>query len=123
MSPSRSFPPSALKSRFFASLRMTSEGLRMTAGRFGCLFYGITTLPSLRLVDLVEDAAIGEMFLLRLLPAAVEFVNRKEVQFGKLLRISGCHGLEPGTKKILGGNLLPFLRIKKLEISLGHGLR
>ena len=60
-------------------------------------------------IDLVKRAAIGEMRLVRLGPAAKALVNREQRQLGKLAGVFGF-GLFAGRAVIVApGNVLPFV--------------
>src|ERR1700760_2172213 len=75
------------------------------------------------LVDLIEDAAFGEVILLRPGPAAENVVDREKLDLGKglfiLLRNFGI----ARAIGIAGGDLLAFLGVPILQISLRCGAR
>ena len=60
-----------------------------------------------RLINLVKNAAVGKMRLLRLLPAAEYLINGKQIYFWKTVLIFFCNRFELRTIIIFGGDLLP----------------
>src|SRR5471030_950111 len=76
-----------------------------------------------RLVDLVEDAAVGEMDLLRLGPAAEHLVDREERQLREALGVSPGDLGRARPEIVARDELLAFRRIEMLEIFLGDRAR
>src|SRR5215470_10255668 len=76
-------------------------------------------LSPARLVDLVEDAAIGKVPGLRLGPSAEYFVDGEQCHLGELLAVLGGNFRHPGPEVVSGGDLLRLLAVEKLEIGLG----
>lgn len=62
-------------------------------------------------VNLVEHATVGEVFFLRLGPAAENFVDGDQVQLLKLIRIFLGHLGIAWAIVVLGGNFLTFGRV------------
>src|SRR6185312_3216680 len=69
-----------------------------------------------RLVYLIENAAVGEMDLLRLAPAAENVVDVVERDLGELRGMRRQHRLVARAVKVLGLDLLRLFRIEELEI-------
>src|SRR5450755_588821 len=72
------------------------------------------------LVDLVENAAFAEMFLLRLGPAAENLVDREQIDLGERVLVFLGDLRITGTIGIACGNFLTFLGIPVSQIGLGH---
>src|SRR5690606_4042155 len=80
---------------------------------------GLTRLRSLRLVDLIEDLAVGEELLLRIRPALGDRRDREELdrrQRGLELREDRRVGR---TVEVLADDLLRLGRVEELEVRLG----
>src|SRR5438309_8157163 len=71
------------------------------------------------LVDLIKDAAVGKMFLLRLGPAAEQFVDREQLDLGEGVCIFlGDLGITRAVE-IARGDVLTFLGIPILKVGIG----
>ena len=83
-------------------------------------YHSVTTHLPLRagLVDLVEGAAVGKMRLLRRLPVAEIFLQRKQRQLRELLVVLLRHRIECGPVEIPGRDFLAFGRVQVFEIGL-----
>src|SRR3569623_1946018 len=69
-------------------------------------------------VDLIELAAVGEVYLLGLLPAAEDVVDGEAVHLGKLLRIFARDRFQAWAVEIFGGDLFALGGIQIVEIGL-----
>src|SRR5690606_3595113 len=71
-------------------------------------------------IDLVEDAAVGEVGLLSLAPAAKRVVDGDELDLGEAGDVGGVGvlGLERPVV-VLGGEALALGRVEILEVGLG----
>src|SRR5579864_6398456 len=81
----------------------------------------LTAGPSLdlaRLVELIEDPAIGEVGCLRLPPSAEQLVDREEIDLGKPSRVLRRGRRRARAVEVLAGDVLPLLRVQKLEVRL-----
>src|SRR3569623_931552 len=72
-------------------------------------------------VDLIELAAVGEVYLLGLLPAAEDVVDGEAGHLGKLLRIFARDRFQAGSVEFFGGDLLALGGIQIVEIGLRGG--
>src|ERR1700688_1121535 len=70
-------------------------------------------------INLVEQAAVVEVPLLSFLPAAEELVDGEKLQLRKTIRVFGYDLGQPRTIAVLRADLLPFLRVKEIEICVG----
>ncbi len=68
--------------------------------------------------DLIVDAAVGEVLLLRFSPGP-ELVLQPERLDGRQLRFRQC-GFIARTEAVLGNDLLPFGRVQEIEVGLGY---
>src|ERR1700676_4420050 len=68
-------------------------------------------------INLVENSAVGEVSLLRLLPAAEYLLHREQLYRRKILSLFRRR-CKPRSAVVLGGDLLALLRIDALERSL-----
>src|ERR1043165_1909830 len=73
-------------------------------------------------LELIEDAAIGEVRLLRLLPTAENFVDGEQVQLRKVRRVFLRDGFKAWAVVVLRGDFLSLRRVKEFEVSLRHSL-
>src|SRR6266536_3144552 len=76
---------------------------------------------SIGAIDLIEHAAIVEMDLLDLLPAANDLSDREQADTGKLRRILGSHRGEARTIIVFGRDLLPSLFIQNFRFGQRQG--
>src|SRR5438132_12999980 len=81
-----------------------------------------TASSAVCLKDLVEDAAVVKMRLLRLLPIPPNFSQGEKFHFWELPGVFGEGVLVLRTKIVFGGYLLAFRAIKIFQVSFGHGL-
>src|SRR6202051_149652 len=70
-------------------------------------------------INLVENSAVGEVSLLRLLPAAEYLLHREQLYRRKVLSLFRRR-CKPRSEVVLRCDLLTILRIEVLEISLRH---
>ena len=70
--------------------------------------------------NLVENRAIGEVFGVRLLPPAENVIDRKKRELRKARLITLGDGFESRAVVMPCRDLLPFLRIEKLQISKSY---
>ena len=70
-------------------------------------------------VDLVEDAAIGKMRVLGLLPATKQLVHGEQIDFAKLLGKFGQRHFVAGSIKVAPGNVLAFGAVEVVDVCLG----
>ena len=75
--------------------------------------------PSLHAVDLVEHAAVGEVRLLRLGPAAEHLVDREQRDLRELRRVLRGDLVVDRPVEVLRRDLLAVGRIEVLEVGLG----
>src|SRR5450755_2407981 len=75
------------------------------------------------LVNLIEDAALAEMLLLRLGPAAEDVIDREQLDFGEGLFVFLRDLLITWSIGIACGNFLTFPRIPVFQVGLGHRAR
>src|SRR6478609_130645 len=73
-----------------------------------------------RLVDLVEGPAVGEVRLLRRLPAAERLVDGEERHVGELSLVLRGDGSIAGPVVMARRDLLAFGRIQILQVGFGH---
>src|SRR5580658_10497551 len=73
-----------------------------------------------RRVDLIEDAPVFEVSLLRLLPASKKFVDGEELHLGKTIRILSRDFNRARAIEVPCTDLLSILREQELKIRLGH---
>src|SRR6267378_2472421 len=76
-----------------------------------------SALPCL---DFVENTPLVEVRLLRLLPAAEDFVDREQVYFWKVRRIFLCNRFEPRTVMVPRHYLLAFRTVEIFQIGFGQ---
>src|SRR3954462_8820683 len=74
------------------------------------------------LVDLIEDAAVGEMFPLRLGPAAEHIVDREQLELCKGVFVFLRDVRIARTVEIARGDLLTFLGVPILEVGIGRAV-
>src|SRR2546427_8213256 len=86
----------------------------MTLRRLLCI-----VLPA---IDLIERAAIGEVRLLGLLPAAKQTVDGEQFELWKIRTVFGCGG-QPGTEIMPGYDFLALPTIQILQVRFGHRTR
>ena len=75
-------------------------------------------LSLLQLINLIEDAAVIEMRLLDLTPAAEDFVDGEEFDLSEIFAVLFGDLDQTWTIKVLGRNLLPFRRVEIFQIRL-----
>ncbi|ABA49583.1 hypothetical protein BURPS1710b_2014 [Burkholderia pseudomallei 1710b] len=75
---------------------------------------------SLRLVDRIEHAAVGEMRLLRLGPAAERVVDRVQLELRELLRERRRHVPRARPVVVARGDLLPLPAVQKVQVRVGE---
>src|ERR1017187_6531760 len=76
-----------------------------------------------RLINLVEDAAIGEVRLLRLLPAAEQLIHREQADLRELRFVLLRHRFQARTVEMLRGDFLPLRRVQIMQVFLGGAAR
>lgn len=74
-------------------------------------------------INLVEAAAVGEMLLLRLAPAAKNFIDGHQLQLGELLAVLAGNRRIAGPVVMPGGNSLALFGIQVVEVGLSSRLR
>src|SRR5258705_887962 len=77
-------------------------------------------LSLFQLINLIEDAAVIEVRLLDLAPAAEDFVDREEFDLSEVFAVLLCDLHQTWTIKVLGRNLLAFRRVEIFQIRLRH---
>src|SRR5438045_114400 len=75
-----------------------------------------------RLIDFVEEAALVEVGILGLLPAAKDFVDGEEVELGKHSAVLGGGFLATRAVKTPAGDVLAFVGIEIFQIGFGDRL-
>src|SRR5664279_3695918 len=75
------------------------------------------------LVNLIEDAALAEMFLLRLGPTAEDVIDREQLHLGEGFFVFLRNLLITRTIGIACGNFLTLSRIPVFQVGLGHRAR
>src|SRR5258708_12337052 len=96
-------------------IRSPLVGEGQGGGSLGHLPYSLA-----RFVDLVEDAAIGEMGRLGLPPAAEQLVDGEERDLWELLGIARCNLLQARPVEVARGEVLALLAVEEGEIGLGR---
>src|SRR5437868_571619 len=71
-----------------------------------------------RLIDAVEQGAVGEMLGVNRVPAAEDFIHREQIDRWELSGVALQDRRIAGTEIVLGGDLLADVRIQMLQISL-----
>ena len=72
------------------------------------------------LVDLIEVCAVGEMYLVGVLPSAKNLIDGEELHLSEVLRIlfAGLH--QPRSIVVLGRYFLAFGGIEIFQVGLGY---
>src|ERR1700757_2443762 len=85
------------------------------------LFKQVMVSTSFRAVDLVKGAAVSEVCLVRLLPAAEKVFDGERFHLGKVSGMFLRDGFEARTEEIARDDFLAFGRVEIFEVSLGNG--
>src|SRR5450830_1946857 len=72
-----------------------------------------------RIVDLIENPAVGEVDFLGLGPAAGHFVDGEQFYFGELGGVFGGEFGDGGAVVVLGDDVLAFVAVQVLQVGFG----